>query len=715
MGTANSNVAYSYAVTCTNTMNVGSLQISKIFNDTALADTEFVFQVYLDLDGSGSVFTEQLYNKLVYSVDGGDPITSSDGSVYLKAGQTATISGIPAGATYRVVEVVEEDDPWTLTSSTNTTGTITASGTKIATFTNTTKSNTMDKIIFVEAGTPTAYAPLYNGSSITFTDLSNASTGLTATYNGTSVSVTGAQANKAYTVDYTGRLPDGEIITGTITVYTFAATDKTYVFDFGLSSNLAITNDNGDGLFQGGCFDNSYVSGESAILTALSGNGNVQTTITATLNMAVTAYGTNPAITFTPVGFMSQVETYTYTVRISVNDKDFVDGDPETGTILTGSITIMPANAVYYEDNFNKGGSSDPANKIIYSNGGPSSSLPSTMVQSNDQSSNYGYDAIYSTGYAQSAGSATTLTNGQYAYFTFSGTGFDLISRTNGSTAGFAVYVFAGEHTQAKLDFMNKFSGASPADMVFVNTYYTNGDLHQVPVVSVRLDTYGQYTVYIQALATSPSLTTVTVDGIRIYHPLPDTSAYPITAEQDTTIDELRVLYGVDNIVSLAGKGSSGVFMGMGKPDVVEDALANASIVEDMEGNAIQSAGDLESIYLHGPNNEMYLPKNFGIGFTYTVNNADWTLQLGAKAVTASSTAKSITVYVKSSSSSKYTSAGTITLSSATDMYYDLTDLLGSYDTVGSTYDIIIISNSDFESNEFVSLTTVKHAGITLS
>lgn len=715
MGNAEENTSYSYAVVFTNNMELGNLQISKVFNDSALANSEFSFQVYLDLDGNGSNFSESLYENLVYVIDGTE-YKSADGSIVLKGGETATISGIPAGATYRVVEVVSDDDAWTLTASSNTSGTITNGGTQTATFTNTTKSSTQDKVIFVEAGHATTYSPLYNGSAITFTGLSNAASGLTATYSGTSVSITGAKANEVYTVDYAGRLPNGEIITGTITVYTFAANDKTYVFDFGLSSNLADTS-HGHGLFQGGTFYNDDITGTSATLISLQGKDNSQTSVTTTLNGTIGSDGTYSAITFTPVAFMSQVETYTYTVRITAPGKTFVEGDPETGTLLTGTITVMPANAVYYENNFNVTGSNSE-DKIIYSGNAPTSA-PS-LTQSNDQSSNYGYDDAYLGGYAQSAGSATTLTSGQYAYFTFSGTGFDLISRTNGSSAGFAVYVFAGGYADEHITYMTSFSGATPTSMKFVDTYYNNGDLHQVPVVSVRLDSYGQYTVYVQALATSPTLTSVSIDGIRIYNPLSDTSAYPIAAEQNTTIDELRVLYGVDNIVSLAGKGSSGVFMGMGKPDVVEDALANAAIVENMEGEAIQSAGDLESIYLYGPNNEMYLPKNFGIGFSYTVNDADWTLQLGAKAVTASSTAKSITVYIKSNSSSKYTAVGTITLSSATDMYYEVNDLFNTdelraaFGGIG-TYDIIIISDSDFASNEFVSLTTVKHSGITLS
>lgn len=741
MGEENDTTAYSYAVVFTNTLDVGDLNISKVFNDSYLSDSQFTFWVYLDLDGSGDAFEESLYPGLVYTV-GGKSYTSEDGAVVLKGGETATISGIPAGATYRVVEDVLDSDPWTLTASSNTSGTITKDGTQTASFTNTTKSSTLDKVIFVEAGRATDYT-LKDSSGNAITNLTVGKDSI-ATSMDTYLTVTGPVANQCYTVDYTGRLSNGEIVTGTITVYTFAATDKVYVFDFGLSSDLADTT-YGHGLFQGGCFYNSNISGTSATLTSLSADGDeetAQTTISTALGQVIGIDGTYGAITFQPVAFMNKVETYTYTVTITVSGKTFVEGDPETGTTLTGTIQVMPANTVYYEDNFNasytysEGEEAIAAtHKIIFSDGVTVPASKVTLTQSNDQSSNYGYDDAYLSrdeydGYKQSNGSATTLTSGQYGYFTFSGTGFDLVSHTNGSSAGFAVYVFSGAHDSDYVDYMTTFQGATPTDKVFVDTYYNNGDLYQVPVVTVRLNTYDTYTVYIQALATSPDYTSVSVDAIRIYDPLEVTNQYPLTAEQNVTVEELRELYGSDaKIVSLAGRGTNGVFVGMGKQSVVQEALTNASIIENMDGKNITSAADLESIYLHGPNNEMYLPTNFGISFSYTIPETedqvvDWTLQLGAKAVTASDAAKSITVYARVNGGD-YEAIGTITLSSTTDMYYDLTPLLTkegntdpdviTYDEVGTLYDIIIISDSEYESNEFVSLTTVKHSGITLS
>lgn len=718
MGDENDKTAYSYAVVFTNTMALGTLEIAKIFKDAYLADTEFTFRVYLDLDGVGSTFKEDEYPGLVYTV-GGKEFVSKDGTVTIKGGQTAVISGIPAGATYRVVEEISDSDPWKQENAENFEGTITVNETITATFTNVTKSSTLDKVIFVEAGTKTAYAP----SGIIEIQLSNLSNGLTAITNKdfTEINVTAAQANQAYTVEYTGRKENGEIVSGAIAVYSYAATDKTYVFDFGLPSNLADTT-HGDGLFQGSTFYNNSFSGTKATLISIDSKDTLYTTISAATKGTIGKDGSYSAITFTPVGFMSQAETYEYTVHISVNDGGYVEGNPETGVKLTGSITIMPANSVYYEDNFNANATTnDPTNKIIYSEGVKSPTAGPSLSQSNNQSQNYGYDEAYLNGYAQSNGSATTLSfngetmTGDYAYFTFSGTGFDLISRTNNTSAGFAVYIFSGPHSATNLGFISSFTGTRPDKMVFVDTYYSAGDLHQVPVVSVRLQNYGQYTVYIQALRTSSDkLNDVTVDGIRIYNPLGTNATYPLATEQNASIDELRVLFK-NEIVSLAGNGSNGVFMGMGNPNAVEDALEGAAIVENMEGKTIQSAGDLESIYLYGPNNEMYLPKNFGIGFSYTVDSADWTLQLGAKAVTASGTAKSITIYVKNRTTSKYTAVHTIQLTTATDLYYDLTAALKNFATVDTTYDIIIISDSDFGSNEFVSLTTVKHTGITLS
>lgn len=710
-----------YALNFINTLATGSLTITKNINDSVLSDKKFVFTVELDLDGNGAVYTSQTYAGLTYTING-TTYTSADGTIVLTGSQTAVISGIPAGATYKVTEQDPTDaDIWTKGTSSGTTGTITSGGNKTATFKNNVKSITENKIIYVEAGKPTDYAVKYNGEDVTLSSITPV-TGLTATKNGSVVTVTGAQANQAYTMGYVGRLTNGEAVSGTITVYSYKAMDKTYVFDFGLSSVISNTTTGGHGLFQGGTF---IIVDDNATSTLTITGGGTQTTITASGSFDESDPSKVPTVTFTPVAFMSQVEEYTYTVTITANGKTFKANDPETGCTVTGTIKVMPANTVYYEDNFNvKDADNKPTQEIIFNQGNSSVALtaPSsnpTLAQSNDQSTNYGKDDCYKNSssydaYGESNGASTTLAHLQYAYFTFSGTGFDLISETKADSAGMAVYVFAGGFDQAHLDYVTNHSNTSqtPADLVFVNNYYANGSLYQVPVASVRLSTQSTYTVYVQALSTMHG-DSVTIDGVRIYNPLTNTDGYK-SNEKGVQIDELRVLYK-NEYVGLAGKGTNNsLFVGLGRQSVVQGAMANASILEDPNGKVICTAADLENIYLHGPNNELYLPYNFGINLSYTVNSADWTLQIGAKAVTEKNEAKSFTVYVKNANGT-YTDANSfvVDVTSTTDMYYDLTEKLTEkgFGNEGS-YEIIILSNSAYENNEFVSLTTVKHKGI---
>lgn len=727
MGSVSDTTAYSYAVTFTNTMLVGTLKVSKTFSDEKLGDTEFKFNVYLDLDGSKTNFEEALYPGLVYTV-GNETRTSSDGTITLKGGETAIIAGIPAGATYRVVEDVPE---WSIVSSENATGSIGNGTTQTAKFTNTVKSTTVNKTIYVEAGTATDYTVKYDGQVVTITSVGKTD-GLTVDNHDTYLKVTGTDPDEAYTVSYSGRLPNNEIVSGTITVYTFAATDKVYVFDFGLQSAISNTtseNNTGDGLFEKGVFHNSGTTTTATLISITPASTNSQTTISENTGGTISALGVySKTITFTPVAFMSKVENYTYQVWIGTTSYSASNAsDPEKGTLVTGTIKVMPANTVYYEDNFNT--SADAENeKIIFSANAPTSSP--TLSQSNDQSTNYGKDDCYNGGYTTSNKSETTLKDGQYAYFTFTGTGFDLISRTNSETAGLAVYVFETDAYSANdlkyvTDLTYTGDHSEVADRVFVNNYYNNGDLYQVPVVSVRLADYGTYTVYIQCLSTYVSvndktLTSVTIDGVRIYDPLGKYDATNnkldgyLENEKNTTVNEFRALYLLESKLSLACRNGSTVAAGLGKGYVIVENMgdkSNYSTVTDVDVDDM-NVQDLMDIYVHGPNNEMYLPDEFGIQFSYTVTDAkSWTMQIGAKALTSS---KTVSIYARKANGS-YAFVDTVTVESTTDMYYDLTDMLKEGYGAAGTYDIIIISDTEDSNSNFVSLTTVKYSGMTLN
>jgi hypothetical protein len=164
------------------------------------------------------------------------------------------------------------------------------------------------------------------------------------------------------------------------------------------------------------------------------------------------------------------------------------------------------------------------------------------------------------------------------------------------------------------------------------------------------------------------------------------------------------------DVLHLANMADGNLFVGLGKQSV-----AMQSLIENPElAGLIGSSSDLKQIYQQGPNNEMYIAKNFGVMFGFTITDSDWTLQLGAKSVTSTSDAKSISVYVREKDATTHTEVMEITLSTSTDMYYDLTQALSKICSVGTAYELFIISNSAASNNEFVSLTSVKHAGITL-
>ena len=93
---------------------------------------------------------------------------------------------------------------------------------------------------------------------------------------------TPTSSNKKYDVNYEGTTTDKGNFAGKITVLTYEATNKVYVFDYGLESNIADTT-TGDGLFQGGIFYNEKATGTMATTAKLGeitpAQENSQTTI----------------------------------------------------------------------------------------------------------------------------------------------------------------------------------------------------------------------------------------------------------------------------------------------------------------------------------------------------------------------------------------------------------------------------------------------------
>jgi fibro-slime domain protein len=716
-----------YNVNFVNKPKVGTVNIAKKWAGVVpetLKDYAFPFKVEVDLDGPADTYGYSTY-ALEYTVDGTKYETEANGNFTLKSGQTAAFEGIPTGAKVKVTETKTTDGKsWVVSGQEfKESAAVTDGSNETLTITNATMTIPSDKVIYVEAGKDTFYKPANVETGYT---VSNMSVGLTYTDKG----FNGAEPNKSYTANYTGFNSDGAIVNGTITVLTYQATDKVYVFDYGLESNIADTS-TGNGLFQGGTFYNDNAKGYMATTAKLGtitpAKENTQTTISGS-NIAIDSVGkADSPVTFKPVAFMDKDENYTYTADITKKNEKLDPYNPETGTTVHGTIKTMPANVVYYEDNFNASNNTDDSSvKIVYTNSKPTNDP--TYSQSNDQSENYGHDKAYNGDLEESGNSATEMNNGDGAYFTFTGDGFDIVSRTNEKTAGLIAYVYNGKKDAEYFRNPEVFK-AGTKDLVKsipVDTFYSNGDLYQVPVISTTLQQRGTYTVYLKALKTYTGQSVIYIDGVRIYNPLADKSAY-LETEKNTKVQELRgMLLGSSPSINLVTPDGNNGFLIDGGSTAVEQYLP-----EKPEIGAYLGAETLADVMKAGPNNELYLPIDNGVAFKVStpVGDADWTLQVGAKSVSADTSTesdavvadKAFTVYVKPDDvkETKYQEVKNYTINTSTDMYYDinLKEVIKAQGWTADSYDVIVLNTTvDYNNYDIISLTNIKCAAdMTLS
>ena len=711
-----------------NTPKVGSLSVAKKYEGYAPENETFGFTVLVDLTG------HDYYDSYKLEYTGTqNGTTDENGHFTLKVGDTVTFAGIPAGATYKVVEDAPgADDTWVQDTAkcTKLTGTIVANTTSAAVVTNKTKTTPKNYVIYAEAGKTVTYAP----DGVTITDLTAPITGdkdITTNVNKDGKGeFTPTSSNKKYDVNYEGTTTDKGNFAGKITVLTYEATNKVYVFDYGLESNIADTT-TGDGLFQGGIFYNEKATGTMATTAKLGeitpAQENSQTTISGS-NIEIDKDGkAASAVTFKPIAFMDKAENYKYTANIAKVSTELDDTNPETGTTVHGTIKTMPANVVYYEDNFNASNNTDDSSvKIVYTNSKPTNDP--TYSQSNDQSENYGHDKAYNGDLEESGNSATEMNNGDGAYFTFTGDGFDIVSRTNENTAGLIAYVYNGKKDAEYFRNPEVFK-AGTKDLVKsipVDTFYSNGDLYQVPVISTTLQQRGTYTVYLKALKTYTGQSVIYIDGVRIYNPLADKSAY-LETEKNTKVQELRgMLLGSSPSINLVTPDGNNGFLIDGGSTAVEQYLP-----EKPEIGAYLGAETLADVMKAGPNNELYLPIDNGVAFKVStpVGDADWTLQVGAKSVSADTSTesdavvadKAFTVYVKPDDvkETKYQEVKNYTINTSTDMYYDinLKEVIKAQGWTADSYDVIVLNTTvDYNNYDIISLTNIKCAAdMTLS
>lgn len=364
------------------------------------------------------------------------------------------------------------------------------------------------------------------------------------------------------------------------------------------------------------------------------------------------------------------------------------DGKKEY-TYYYASLTIIPATTVYYEDNFitfdNYWGTDGKLVEDAYQSQDRPGAGSNPLL---DQNNPYGYDPAYDDCSQYSMGRSHCVTvdsdnmskeTAATASFTFSGTGFDIIGKTDSTSGTLVIEVY-----KANADGSN----GDKVRSLIVDTYYgyqyedgvwtpdpSNAAVWQVPVMKVEDLTYGQYNVKLLAMYhpyldhNADGKYTLYIDAVRIYDPAmnDDTAKKAYALDGEANPDYQTVRHFVFNQQSLVPNGASfpgGIFI---------------------DGKVIENYSEIGQYTNPSPNNEIYLAPGQAVYFKLR-SNVDPTnerVMIGVKLAFGSSA--SLTLTQLDSAGNKISTDTIATVKTATDMYYSLGNITWKPVT-GTTY-----------------------------
>ena len=339
---------------------------------------------------------------------------------------------------------------------------------------------------------------------------------------------------------------------------------------------------------------------------------------------------------------------------------------------LQKTLTIIPASNVYYEDSLasfaNGKGVAENAKWSTVDNGDQTTTKDGgtdvyQALEELGKSGVYGYDKQYNSSSMLSMGTAhkvtvtadmaakwskdDTTSAWPTASFTFTGTGFDIISLTDNTSGAILVSVTGKDYNKNFLvDNYYGYNYNEETGEWTIGKTGGNNALYQIPVMKVDDLDYGTYNVTIQVFyneffdvtANKADGYNFWLDAIRIYNPMGKDYDYTL---DDEGYPQYILIH--DELVN-TDKNNGFVFI---------DGAEHATI------------GQYAS---YGPNNEVYLAKGQAISFKLTGDTSEIaSIQIGAKAPKGTPT-----MVVKGSDAT--TTEKNQELGTATEMYYDVTE-----------------------------------------
>ena len=290
------------------------------------------------------------------------------------------------------------------------------------------------------------------------------------------------------------------------------------------------------------------------------------------------------------------------------------------------------------------------------------------------------------------------------AQFTFKGTGFDIISLTDNTSGGIFVDIYEGKEATGewlKSYVVNNYYGYKYENGEWVTSANDPNTIYQVPVIKVRDLEYKEYTVVIEVCynaifdTAKQKQTSFWLDAVRVYDPAGS------TLDNDYAKDsEVKPIY-VEVRKEL-----------IGQKDFTADTtvLANGAVFIDGKSTGV-SIDDYKNF---GPNHEVYLAKDQAIAFRIVADKQPTTVQIGVKLANGSNGALKISGASGSTlkfakyngSNGDVAESDTLTLSTATDMYYALDGITWTQEENGSQKsNVIVLTNTG---SDIVSITNVK-------
>ena len=461
-----------------------------------------------------------------------------------------------------------------------------------------------------------------------------------------------------------------------VTVYVADVEDDVMVLDYGLKAELTgeggiKANDtvsfgnssysimsmttNGSAVSYMKYTNSAYSTGDANRISFPAKDGTSLTTGDGTFTVTD---DTDDRLYFQPTDFMD--EPNTMYMAVTVHDKTATPNAVGPANASSGGaykidiskevqmyqkVTVVPANVVYYEDDFTALRYSDDSGSFTHHGAGSG-----TLIQSADQTTPYGQDPAYASNNKMSGNSLKEYAiedDAVFASFDFTGTGFEILSRTDATTCGTMIVQVTNEadelvrHMPVITEFDNHTNGNGGSEVIY-----------QVPVIRVEGLEPGRYHVTVSGspeydVEASKDLwkedeqgellpplsryqNALYIDGIRIFQPMgadprdEQDVPYYNDREAGAKFYEVRQLL-LDSQLAFVNWTSVNSGFQACTGNMIWTENRNGLIDANDQSYDANLVDSIEDYLVYGPNNELYFRRTTDVTGTQNPNGTEVT------------------------------------------------------------------------------------------